>query len=153
MRKTLVLLPVLLGACVSLNPPTQTQTTPTAGAYKYVVIPDTGIVSSALTAKQPGGLQEVEPGVFIAEVLAKHGIKEVTQLDPSKANETLMVKYARLGSRSMADGWRGYAQEVGIDLLDAKTTRPVYSCKAEGWGQTAIDDIRVAVTRCLEGLK
>ncbi|WP_341679186.1 hypothetical protein [Niveibacterium sp. SC-1] len=153
MRKLWVLAPVMLGACVSLNPATQTQAAPTINAYKFVVIPDTGVVTSALTASQPGGLKEVEPGTFIAEALAKKGITEVPRVEPAQAAQTLLVKYDRLGSRSMAMGWRGYAQEISIDLVDAKTSRSVYTCKAEGWGQTAIDDIKVAVGRCLEGLR
>lgn len=52
----------------------------------------------------------------------------------------------------MLGGIGGYTLEVSIQILDAKTQEPVFICTAEGQGDTEADDIRKAITRCLESL-
>jgi hypothetical protein len=49
-------------------------------------------------------------------------------------------------------GWGGYTIEVTIQFVSAKTNSLVCSCTAEGIGSTEADDIREAITRCLDKL-
>lgn len=49
-------------------------------------------------------------------------------------------------------GLGGYTLEVTIQLISAKTSSLVCSCTAEGQGSTEADDIRQAITRCLNEL-
>lgn len=64
----------------------------------------------------------------------------------SNEGKTFIVRYGESGRR---DTWYGYTLEVSIQMIDAKSKEPLFTCSAEGIGNTEVDDIRQAITRCL----
>ena len=125
-----------------------------AKEYKYVVIPETSTLNSGsgvLVGGQYGvyggsKINEVDPGALIEGIMLKRGLNSIEEVRPDIIDETLIVKYGESGRRNVF--W-GYALEVTIVLLDAKTNDAVYTCTAEGMGETEADDIRKAIHRCL----
>jgi hypothetical protein len=59
------------------------------------------------------------------------------------------VNYGESGKRYRR---LGYTIEVTIQFVSAKNNNIVCSCTAEGQGETEADDIRQAISRCLQGL-
>ena len=92
----------------------------------------------------------VNPGDVIEGILLKKGYISLDSLRPEFLDETLIVKYGESGKRKVGLG--GYTLEVTIYFYSARSYEAVYSCTAEGIGQTEADDIREAITRCLSGL-
>ena len=72
------------------------------------------------------------------------------ELKSELADITLIVNYGESGRRNTGLG--GYTIEVTIQFISAKTNSLVCSCTAEGQGSTEADDIRQAITRCLNEL-
>lgn len=60
--------------------------------------------------------------------------------------QTFIVRYGESGRR---DTWYDYTLEVSIQMIDAKSKEPLFTCSAEGTGDTEVDGIRLAITRCL----
>lgn len=92
----------------------------------------------------------VNPSDVITGVLTKKGLIRLPELKPELINETLIINYGESGKRKTGLG--GYTIEVTIQFISAKTSSLVCSCTAEGQGATEADDIRQAITRCLESL-
>lgn len=157
MNKFPVLLAILLAACssVQLQPPTYKQAIDSVGKYKYVVIPDAGITTSYAASISPNGGgavgKEISPSGLIEGLLLKKGIVRIPASEPKFAPQLLIAKYGVSGKRELGRG--AYTQEVTINLLDANSYAPIFTCSAEGFGQTEVDDIRDAIIRCLDGLK
>ncbi|MCA0933256.1 hypothetical protein LCM02_12405 [Lutimonas saemankumensis] len=156
-------LPFILGliafnGCVSLKEPTVTKDS-SINNYQYVVIPETSDLASStgsVYGNQYGTYggsvsKEVNPGEVIEGILLKKGFTTMDQVRQDKVDKTLIVKYGESGKRSVSLGL-GYTLEVTIILIDANTYDTIYSCTAEGIGSTEADDIREAITRCLDGL-
>jgi len=132
----------------------------TIDQYQYVVIPATSSLSSS-TGGVFGGQygvygtstsKQVNPSTVIEGILLKKGLTTVDEIEPEIINETLIVRYGESGRRDVAGGLGGYTLEVTIVFISAKTNNTIYSCTAEGQGETEADDIRQAITRCLSGL-
>lgn len=151
MKKTLILLTLIATGCVNLQPPTSAQTTDSISKYKYAVIPDTGVVTSVAASNGNAVGKEFSPGNLIEGLLLKKGIFRISKSEPEFVDQLLIVKYGVSGKRDIP--LMGYTQEVTINLIDAKSFTPVFTCSAEGIGATEVDDIRDAIIRCLEGLK
>jgi hypothetical protein len=92
----------------------------------------------------------VNPSDVIYGTLSKSGLIRLPELKEELSEETLVVNYGESGRRSV--GWGGYTIEVTIQFVSAKTNSLVCSCTAEGIGSTEADDIREAITRCLDKL-
>lgn len=60
--------------------------------------------------------------------------------------QTFIVRYGESGRR---DTWYDYTLEVSIQMIDTNTKEPLFTCSAEGIGNTEVDDIRQVITRCL----
>ena len=65
-------------------------------------------------------------------------------------DETVIVNYGESGRRNTGLG--GYTIEVTIQFISAKNSSLICSCTAEGQGSTEADDIRQAITKCLNEL-
>ena len=92
----------------------------------------------------------VNPSDVITGILTKEGLIRLPELKSELTDETLIINYGESGRRNTGLG--GYTIEVTIQFVSAKTSSLVCSCTAEGQGSTEADDIRQAITRCLNEL-
>ena len=100
-----------------------------------------------------GFTEELAPVQLIEGMLLKKGLVRVAKSEPAFLNSLLLAKWGISGKRDVSDLMSsGYTQEVTIRLMDAESMTPVFICSAEGYGATAVSDIREAITRCLSGL-
>ena len=124
-------------------------------SYKYVYITPTSelISSSGVYGNKygvyGGSTKSVNPGDLISGILIKNGYIRLPELNPQLADGTLIVNYGESGRRNVN---LGYAIEVTIQFISAKTNMPVCVCTAEGQGSTEADDIRKAINRALSSL-
>ncbi len=119
--------------------------------YKYFYITPTNSLTSS-TGSTINGIyfsssKSVNPSDVITGILIKQGLIRIPELKPEWNDKTLLINYGESGRRSTGLG--GYAIEVTIQILSAKTTELACNCTAEGQGSTEADDIRIAITRCL----
>lgn len=128
--------------------------------YNFVVLPTTeslksevsGVYGNQLGVYGGSTTKEVNPRNVIEGILLKRGLISTEEVEPGNESKTLLVKYGESGKRLIAGGLGGYTLEVTIALVSAETNKIVYSCVAEGIGETEVDDIREAIQRCLSGL-
>jgi hypothetical protein len=155
---TIALIFILINGCAVLQEPIIQKNEP-IDKYQYVVIPTTSSkISSAgnVFGGQYGVYgsstsKEVNPSEVIEGILLKKGLTSVNEIRPEIIDKTLIVRYGESGRRDVAGGLGGYTLEVTIIFISAKTNETIYSCTAEGQGETEADDIRQAITRCLSG--
>ncbi|WP_340154111.1 hypothetical protein [uncultured Marivirga sp.] len=119
--------------------------------YKYIYISHTKSLTSSTGASVSGQYystsKSVNPRDVITGILAKQGYILIPELKDDISSETLIINYGESGRRSTGLG--GYTIEVTIQFISSSTTSLVCSCTAEGQGSTEADDIREAITRCL----
>jgi hypothetical protein len=153
MRIIILALILTLAACAQLAPLPEPIVMQSAdlSQFKYVIIPD----EDKVTWASKWSLKEFSPDDYIEDLLMKRGIIRLYSVKPDNATKenTLAVNYSASGQREIMLGMGGYTVEVSISLLSAQTMSPVYTCTAEGIGSTEVDDIRVAITRCLSHAK
>lgn len=146
----IIILGFLLIGCASLQPATSIKN----GAienYKYIYIsPTNSLTSSSGTAI--GGLYyssntTVNPTDVITGILSKEKFIRIPELKSELADETLIINYGESGRRKT--GFGGYTIEVTIQFISAESYDLICSCTAEGQRETEADDIRQAITRCL----
>lgn len=155
----LLLLSVLASGCASLKEPEITKRGE-INVYSFVVLPNAASLSSisgGVYGNQYGvygssSSKEINPSNIIEGILLKRGLISTDAVTSENKDKTLIVKYGESGRRDVAGGLGGYALEVTIAIVTAKTNEVVYSCVAEGQGSTEVDDIREAIHRCLSGL-
>lgn len=121
----------------------QTQTLSSSSGSGYVVY-GTGNGFSYTQSKS------INPSDVISGILMKKGFVIVDNIN--NHSKTIFVKYGQSGKREVLGGLGGYTLEVSIQILDAKTQEPLFFCTAEGQGDTEVDDITEAITRCLQDL-
>ena len=160
MRRIHLLLITIIGclmftSCGSLKAPTIHQFSSIDG-YKYVFItPTAELTSSTGVAYAIGnGLygntsKTINPSDIISGVFMKNGYIRLPELKPELLDQTIIVNYGESGRR---DKGLGYAIEVTIQILSAKTSEPIVICTAEGQGETEADDVRIAINRALTPL-
>lgn len=140
-------------SCASLKPPTSIHKGKVED-YKYIYITPTSSLSSSsgtsIAGQYYSSTKSVNPSDVITGILSKEGFIRLPELKAEHTNETLIVNYGESGKRSTGLG--GYAIEVTIQFVSAKSNTLVCSCTAEGQGTTEADDIRQAITRCLTEL-
>ena len=149
---------ILINGCAVLQEPI-IKKNESIDKYQYVVIPATSSKVSSTGGIYGGqygvyGLstsKEVNPSAVIEGILLKKGLVSVNEIRPEIIDKTLIVRYGESGRRDVAGGLGGYTLEVTIIFISAKTNNTIYSCTAEGQGETEADDIRQAITRCLSG--
>ena len=152
----MALIAVTLGGCATATlPPTSTQSVDIA-KYRFVVIEATPTISSMAGSKNGLYTQEINPANLIEGLLLKKGLVRVANVASDSQEQTLLLRWGISGHRDLIHGGifkSGYAQEVTMLLLDAHSKQSAYKCSAEGLGSTEADDIQMAITSCLSGLK
>ena len=122
--------------------------------YKYTFISQTKSLTSSSGASINGQYystsKSVNPRDVISGILAKKGFILIPELKNELTNETLIVNYGESGRRNTGLG--GYTIEVTIQFISSESSSLICSCTAEGQGSTEADDIRQAITRCLNSL-
>jgi hypothetical protein len=143
--------------CASLQPklrPATSLKNASINGYTYIYVSPTNSLTSSSGYTINGDLlsssKTVNPADLITGILIKEGLIRLPELKPELAEETLIINYGESGKRNTGLG--GYTLEVTIQLISAKTSSLVCSCTAEGQGSTEADDIRQAITRCLNEL-
>jgi hypothetical protein len=126
--------------------------------FKYVVLPNTDSKTSNNTALYGGAYniygttttQSVNPKDIISGILMKKGFIILPEVKDELLEKTLIVNYGESGKRMTGLG--GYTLEVTISFVSAKNFNIVGTCVAEGQGSTESEDIRIAITRCLNAI-
>ncbi len=140
--------------CASLRPATSIKKV-TLDNYKYIYITPTNSLTSGSGATIGGqyysSSKTVNPSDVIGGILTKGGLIRLPALKSELTDETLIINYGESGRRNT--GFGGYTIEVTIQFVSAKKNTLICSCTAEGQGSTEADDIRQAITRCLNELK
>jgi len=143
--------------CASLRPklrPATSVKNASINGYTYIYVSPTNSLTSSSGYTINGDLlsssKTVNPADLITGIFIKEGLIRLPELKPALAEETLIINYGESGKRNTGLG--GYTLEVTIQLISAKTSSLVCSCTAEGQGSTEADDIRQAITRCLNEL-
>ena len=155
---------LLMGACAPLKAPVVSLRSPVIvkkcpiEAFKYAYITPTKELTSGMGYAY--GVQygvygstvtkSINPSDVIAGILIQKGYVILSDLNPELAKETLIVNYGESGRRDLYPG--AYTIEVTIQFISAYTHEIFCSCTAEGLGATEADDIRLAITRALDGL-
>jgi len=162
-----IIIIICISSCTSTKPTASTPKPPSSSRkpassikigdianYKYIFITPTNILTSSsgytISGQYFSSSKSVNPSDVISGILTKEGFIRLPELKPELADETLIINYAESGRRNT--GFGGYAIEVTIQFISAKSTTLICSCTAEGQGTTEADDIRIAVTRCLTEL-
>lgn len=148
-------LAVVMCSCSPLKPVSVTQND-SLDNYNYVYVIPTGEVTAGVsdvysdsdaTLFGSSTTRSINPADLIAGYMMKRGFVRLSELNPDLLDKTLVVSYGESGRRSRGFG---YAIEVTIQFLSAKTNVPVCVCFGEGQGETEADDIRIAINRCLD---
>jgi len=157
-RNILFIITVLFVSGCSLKKPMYKNYETKASEFQFVAIPNTSSINSSTStyySNQYGGYggsgvsKQLNPSSIIEGILLKKGYTSVSEITDTIKDKTLIVKYGQSGRREV---FMGYTLEVTMKLISAKTMEPVFMCTAEGLGSTEVDDIREAITRCLDGL-
>jgi hypothetical protein len=152
----IILVAVLVNSCVVLKETTVIKNDKIE-RYKYVFISPTSNLTSGTGILNGGNYgaygsatsKSVNPGDVIKGILIKEGLISLPELKPELSDQTLIVNYGESGKRYAG---LGYAIEVTIQFISAKSNTLICSCTAEGQGETEADEIREAITRCLSGV-
>jgi hypothetical protein len=118
--------------------------------YKFFYITPTNSLTSS-TGSTINGIyisssKSVNPSDVITGILIKQGLIRLPELKPEINDQTLLINYGESGRRN---NFLGYTIEVTIQLISAKTNELACNCTAEGQGSTEADDIRIAISRCM----
>ncbi|TLD86164.1 DUF4136 domain-containing protein [Helicobacter sp. MIT 05-5294] len=148
---------LFIAGCAAVLKPVEVKRFGDISSYKYAFVGQTQILNSSVGSGYvgygtSGGYsyslsKSINPTDIISGILMKKGFIIVENI--TNPTQTLVVKYGQGGRRDVGFG---YTLEVSIQILNAKTQEPVFICTAEGQGDTEADDIRIAITRCLEDL-
>jgi len=149
----LLIISIWVSSCKSLRPATAIKNG-SINSYKYIYVTPTNSLTSGsgatINRQYYSSSKTVNPSDVIIGIFLKEGLIRLPELKPEFANETLIVNYGESGRRNT--GMFGYTIEVTIQFISATTSSLVCSCTAEGQGSTEADDIRQAITRCLNEL-
>ena len=126
--------------------------------YKYVIISSSSDKNSNTNILYKSGnnisntniSQSINPKDVISGYLLKRGYIILPELKENVLDKTLIVNYGESGKRMTGLG--GYTLEATISFVSAKSLNVVASCSAEGQGSSESDDIRLAITRCLNAI-
>ena len=152
-----VICSILMSGCAMLRPVSVDQTSSLSN-YQYIYITPTGGVNSTSGAVWGGGsigvygtseTRSANPADLISGYMLKKGYTRLPELVPEFKDKTLIVNYGESGSRPV---FLGTATEITIQFLSASTLKQVCICSGEGFGDTEADDIRQAITRCLDSV-
>lgn len=147
---------ILINSCAPLKVPIIIKND-NIEVYKYIFITPTNNLTSSVGGVYGGYYgaygsttsKSVNPKDVISGILIKEGFISLPEIKPELTEETLIVSYGESGKRYRG---LGYTIEVTIQFISAKSNKLIFSCTAEGQGETEADDIRQAITRCLSSL-
>lgn len=151
-----ILLATLLSSCGSLRPTTINRNSEDdLKNYTYFFVNPAGVKSSSTTSVIGNNLgvfgatttKSTDPIDIISGYLMKLGYVRVANIDDDISDKTLVISYGETGRRSLN---LGYAIEITLQFTSAKTHALVCTVTGEGQGDTEADDIRDAITRCLD---
>ena len=144
---------ICINSCAPLRPATSIKNA-SIGGYKYIYITPTNSLTSSsgttISGQYYSSTKTVNPSDVVAGILTKEGLIRLPEIKSELTDETLIVNYGESGRRNTGLG--GYTIEVTIQFISAKNSSLICSCTAEGQGSTEADDIRLAITRCLNEL-
>lgn len=151
-----IIISVLNNSCAPLKVPTVIKNDTIEG-YKYIYITPTSNLTSSSGGIYGGEYgtygattsKSVNPSDVISGILTKEGFIRLPELESESTDESIIINYGESGRRNRG---LGYTIEVTIQFVAARTNELICSCTAEGQGETEADDIRQAITRCLESL-
>ncbi len=150
---TFIISSVFIISCAPLKPTTSINNG-SIEDYKYIYISQTKSLTSGSGASINGQYysisKSVNPRDVISGILAKKGFILIPELKNELASETLIINYGESGRRNTGLG--SYTIEVTIQFVASESSSLISSCTAEGRGDTEADDIRQAITRCLNSL-
>lgn len=123
--------------------------------YRYFCVTDASTVtagSGSVYGNKYGvyGSQTTKtasPSDIIAGNLMKRGFIRLPSTNPETVGETMIVSYGEGGRRFM-----GYAVEVTLQFMDAKTMEVIAATTAVGMGDTESDGVRIAINKCFKAL-
>ena len=126
--------------------------------YKYVLISNSSDKNSNTNILYKSGnnisntsiSQNANPKDIISGFLLKKGFVILPEIKETLLDKTLIVNYGESGKRMTGLG--GYTLEATISFVSAKSFNVIASCSAEGQGSSESDDIRLAITRCLNAI-
>lgn len=129
----------------------------TLNEYKYAYIVPTGersSVSGSTYGNQYGTYgstltKSTNAGDIISGYLMKKGFVIVDKVPDDISKKCVIISFGESGRRNL--NW-GYTIEVTLQFLDGVTRDPICVVTGEGQGSTEADDIRIAVTRCLDAV-
>lgn len=146
----------LFSSCGSLLPVSVSSPDALAG-YRYVYVNPTGDRNS-VTGGTFGGQYAVYGATrttttnasdVISGYLMKKGFVIVDKVPEDQSKKCVIVTFGESGRRNFK---LGYTIEVTLQFLDGVTREPICVATGEGQGSTEADDIRIAITRCLDAV-
>ena len=141
--------------CASMRSPIVKTFDDTVYNYRYFYITPTGDYTSSTGVYgnqygvYGGTTKTINPASVISGILFKNGFIQVNEVNPDNARETMIISFGETGRRNVN---LGYSIEVTIQFVSAYTQSPIFTCTAEGQGETEADDIRKAIQRALKPL-
>ena len=159
---TLLLAPLCLASCSTLLGVPQRATIsekPDLSGYRYVYIAPTPERTS-ITGSTYGNrymtvgsttTRGIVPSDVIANRFIKQGFIRVPEINETSPEQTLAVIYNE-GDKRMYGMFGDYSIEVTIQLLTPLTYDLICTVTAEGMGNTEVDDITEAITKCLDAI-
>lgn len=143
---SIVLLVFVINGCGSVVlEPVQASKLQDTSIYKYVIVGQTQILTSGQRTVYSDSISKsINPADVISGILMKKGF---VILSSPNDKPTLLVRYGQGDKRNVGSG---YTLGVAIQMLDSKTHDLVFTCSAEGFGETEADDVRQAIERCLK---
>lgn len=151
----IILASITLSGCASMRPATINKADDSVSNYRYFYVSPTGNYtgSAGVHGNQfgvyGGETKTTNPASIISGILFKNGFIQVNEVNPTNANETMIVSFGETGRRNVN---LGYSIEVTIQFVSATTQKLICSCTAEGQGETEADDVREAIERALKPL-
>lgn len=149
----LVLLLTVTSCGVNLKAPSVKITTPLNGYKYFYITPTEEKVSTSGYLYNGFGASSTcsaNPADIITGILVKRGFTRIPELKPENLDRTFIVNYGESGRRKI--GLFAYAIEVTLQFISADTHDILCTSTAEGCGETESDDIRIAITRGIEGV-
>jgi hypothetical protein len=153
---SVILLTTLLSSCGSVRPTTINRNSEDdLKNYTYFFVNPAGVKSGGtgyVTGNNYGVFgatttKSTDPIDIISGYLMKQGYVRVADIDDDISDKTLVISYGETGRRSLN---LGYAIEITLQFTSAKTHTLVCTVTGEGQGETEADDVRIAITRCLD---
>jgi hypothetical protein len=146
----------ILSGCGSVKPTTINRTPgDDLKNYTYFFVNPTGSKNSITGVVTGSGYgvfgasttKSTDPIDIISGYLMKLGYVRIAEIDDKISDKTLVISYGETGRRSLN---LGYAIEITLQFTSANTHSLVCTVTGEGQGETEADDIRIAITRCLD---